>query len=135
MDAVVYDAGMLIALTGRKKKAQVEHASIMRRVRPIIPGPVLAQAWRDSPQTRYIVSRYLNDCATYTDYTVQDYKRVGVMLGDALLPAKKHPDVVDALVVLTAAKHGNAVILTSDPYDIRAYAATLPTADIVVLDM
>lgn len=133
IDAVVYDAGMLIALTGREKKAQADHTAIIRRVRPIVPGPVLAQVWRDSPPTRYIVSRYLNDCVTYTDYTIQDYKRAGVMLGDAVLAAKKHPDVVDALVALTAAKHGNTAILTSDPHDIRAYTATLPEAGIVVV--
>jgi len=53
------------------------------------------------------------------------------MLGKALLPPKKHPDAVDALVVVTAALHGPAQILTSDPEDIRAYTATLDHADII----
>jgi hypothetical protein len=38
---------------------------------------------------------------------------------------------VDALVVVTAALHGPAQILTSDPEDIRGYMATLDHADIV----
>ncbi len=130
--AVIYDTGMLIALVGRKKRAQVEHAAIARHARPVVPGPVIAQVWRDSPHTRYIFSRYLHDCTVYLNYTEQDYKRAGVMLGDAVLATKNHPDVIDALVVLTGAKHGRAVILTSDPGDIAAYAATLPKAEIDV---
>jgi hypothetical protein len=58
-------------------------------------------------------------------------KRARAMLGKALLPPKKHPDAVDALVVVTAALHGPAQILTSDPEDIRAYTATLDHADII----
>lgn len=45
------------------------------------------------------------------------------MLGAVALPPKQRPDVIDALVVLTAAGHGRAVVLTSDPEDIAAYAA------------
>jgi hypothetical protein len=46
--------------------------------------------------------------------------------------AKKRPDAIDALVVVTAALHGPAQILTSDPDDISACAATLDHADIAV---
>jgi hypothetical protein len=44
---------------------------------------------------------------------------------------KKHPDAVNALLVVTAALHGPAQILTSDPEDIRACTATLDHADII----
>ncbi len=54
------------------------------------------------------------------------------MLAEAKLPAKKRPDAIDALVVIAAALHGPAQILTSDPDDITAYAATLDHADIVI---
>ena len=50
------------------------------------------------------------------------------MLAKALLPPKKRPD---ALVVVTAALHVPAQILTSDPEDIRAYTGTLDHADII----
>jgi len=40
--------------------------------------------------------------------------------------------VVDALVVIAASLHGPAQILTSDPGDLTAYAATLDHADIVI---
>lgn len=58
-------------------------------------------------------------------------KRAGAMLGRALPPPKKRPDAVDALVVVTAALHGPAQILTSDPEGIRAYTAALDHADII----
>jgi hypothetical protein len=54
------------------------------------------------------------------------------MLAEARLPTKKRPDVIDALVVIAAALHGSAQILTSDPDDIAAYTATFNRADIVV---
>jgi hypothetical protein len=53
-------------------------------------------------------------------------------LAEAKLPPKKGPDVIDALVVIAAALHGPAQILTSDPDDITACAATLDRADIVI---
>jgi hypothetical protein len=54
------------------------------------------------------------------------------MLGKAARPAKKRPDAVDALVVITAALHGPAQILTSDPDDMVAYTRTLDHADITI---
>jgi hypothetical protein len=65
-------------------------------------------------------------------FTLDSYKRAGAMLGEAKLPAKKRPDAIDALVVIAAALHGPAQILTSDPDDITAYAATLDHADILI---
>lgn len=53
------------------------------------------------------------------------------MLAEARLPAQKKPGAIDALVVIAAALHGPAQVLTSDPGDIKAYAATLG-ADIVI---
>ena len=54
------------------------------------------------------------------------------MLGKAALPGRKQPDAIDALVVVAAALHAPAQILTSEPGDIAAYAATLDRADITV---
>jgi hypothetical protein len=54
------------------------------------------------------------------------------MLAAANLPAKKQPDAIDALVVIAAALHGPAQILTRDAGDITAYAATLDHADIAI---
>lgn len=121
---------MLIGLANRAARAQAEHAEIIKRTRPLVPGPVLAQAWRENAP---VLARYLRDCRVVTEYSELDYKRAGVMIGLATLPRKKRPDVVDALVALTAAKHEPAAVLTSDPTDIAAYLDTLPKARAVVV--
>ncbi|MDQ0795042.1 hypothetical protein [Streptomyces sp. B1I3] len=43
---------------------------------------------------------------------------------------KKRPDAVDALVALTAARHGSAVVFTSDPADLDAYLKALDAKDV-----
>jgi len=151
---VVYDSGMLVALLRGKPAAVVLHHALRAAAhRPIVIGPVLAQCWRPDPKTVHAFSQYLKDCtvpqardaaapiraaaaigggcvACARTASLDTYKRAGAMLGKALLPAKKRPDAVDALVVVTAALHGPAQILTSDPEDIRAYADALDHADI-----
>jgi hypothetical protein len=152
---VIYDSGMLVALLrGKPVAVALHHALRAAAHRPIVIGPVLAQCWRPDPKTVHAFSQYLRDCtvpqardaaapmkgiesvaagcvACARTSSLDTYKRAGAMLGAAILPAKKRPDAVDALVVVTAALHGPAQILTSDPDDIRAYAATLAQADII----
>jgi hypothetical protein len=153
---VIYDAGMLVALLRGKPAALVLHHSLRAAPhRPVIIGPVLAQAWRPDPKTVHAFSQYLQDCtvpqtrgaappvrgaagsapgcvACARTFTLDSYKRAGAMLAAATLAAKKRPDAIDALVVIAAALHGPAQILTSDPDDITAYVATLDRADITV---
>lgn len=57
---------------------------------------------------------------------------MGTASGEAALPAKKKSDAVDACVALAAAKHGSAVIFTSDPEDIQACLAVLNPPDVHV---
>ena len=152
---VVYDSGMIVALLRGKPAAVVLHRALRAAAhRPVVIGPVLAQCWRPDPKTVHAFSQYLPDCTvpqardsatpiraadTITGVCVacartaslDTYKRAGAMLGKALIPPKKRLDAVDALVVVAAALHGPAQILTSDPEDIRAYAATLDHADII----
>jgi hypothetical protein len=130
---VIYDAGMLIGLANRAARAQAQHEMNVRRARPVVPGPVLAQVWRGGGSAQAVLSRYLRDCQTFTAYSEHDYKRVGMMLGDVSLPARKRPDVIDALVALTAVEHDAIAVLTSDPLDISAYLDTLPKARTVVV--
>ncbi|MFD0504046.1 hypothetical protein ACFQ0G_15895 [Streptomyces chiangmaiensis] len=70
-------------------------------------------------------------CVTGPDLV--DWRRIGTALGQAVLPAKKRPDAVDAWVALAAVRHGSAVIFTSDPEDIRAYLAVLAPPDVHVV--
>jgi hypothetical protein len=135
---VVYDSGMLVALLRGKPAAVVLHHALRAAAhRPIVIGPVLAQCWRPDPKTVHAFSQYLKDCtvpqardatpiraadaiaggcvACARTASLDTCKRAGAMLGKALLPPKKPPDAVDALVVVTAALHGPAQILTSVP--------------------
>lgn len=131
--AVVYDTGMLIGLANRDPLALQHHARVLRSTVPLVPGPVVAQVWRAGAAVQFGLNRYLRDCRIVTEYDLTDYKRIGIMLGNVALPPKKRPDVVDALVVLTAAGHGKAVVISSDPEDIAAYATTLPKAEISIV--
>jgi hypothetical protein len=155
---VVYDSGMIIALLhGRPVALVLHHALRAAAHRPIIIGPVLAQCWRPDPATVHSFSQYLKDCtvpqasgsvppvrgsastvgcvACARTFSLDSYQRAGAMLGKAALPAKKRPDAVDALVVITAALHGPAQILTSDPDDMLAYTRTLDRADIAIANI
>jgi predicted nucleic acid-binding protein len=155
----VYDAGMLIALIDRKAKAIHLHERLNRTAhRAVVLGPVLAQVWRPHPATVHALSRIMKDCtvpqarsgavalrptdagqatcltcASAPDLT--DWQRIGSALGTADLPAKKRPDAVDALVALTAARHGSAVIFSSDPLDLSAYLNSLNARDVHVVDV
>jgi hypothetical protein len=153
---VIYDTGMLLAmLRGDAVALTLHHGLRSAPHRPIVIGPVLARAWRPDPKTVHAFSGYLKDCtvsqtrgaaspmqgkvaaragcvACAKTSTLDSCKRAGAMLAKAVLPGKKGPDAVDALVVVTAALHVPAQILTSDSDDLAAYAATLRHADITI---
>jgi len=46
---------------------------------------------------------------------------------------KKRPDTVDALVALTAARHGSTAIITSGPTDLTAYLDALHARDVRIV--
>lgn len=153
----VYDTGMLIALADRKAKAVHLHAGLKDVPhRPIVLGPVLAQVWRPKPAVVHAMAAVLKDCTIpqarssapamrpttagqtscivcATGFGITEWQRIGSALGAARLPAKKRPDVVDALVALTAARHGSAVLFTSDPADITGYLNALDAQDVRVV--
>ncbi|MFF3492527.1 hypothetical protein ACFYWS_14365 [Streptomyces sp. NPDC002795] len=153
----VYDSGMLIALADRKAKAVALHEGVRSAPhRALVLGPVLAQVWRPRPALVHSLSGVLKGCTIPQARTSEpamretkvgrpeclacaagpdlaDWRRVGTALGQAALPVKKRPDAVDAWVALAAARHGSAVIFTSDPDDIRAYLAVLAPPDVHVV--
>jgi hypothetical protein len=158
----VYDTGMLIALADRKAKAVRLHAGLRDTPhRALVLGPVLAQVWRPSPATVHALAEVMKDCtmpqarssapamrptsvgqtvcimcATGPDIT--EWQRIGSALGAAELPPKKRPDAVVALVALVAmmaARHGSAVVFTSDPADLDAYLKALDAKDVHVVQI
>jgi hypothetical protein len=130
---IVYDTGMLIGLAKRARIAHAKHEQAMRYERPIVPGPVLSQVWRDSPRLQATLSHYLKDCLIHIEYDEDDYRRVGLMLGDSRPSGKKRPDFVDALVAYTAAGQAPAAVVTSDPLDILTYLDALPRPRVAVI--
>ncbi len=153
----VYDTGMLIGLAARKAKAVRLHQGLAETPhRAVVPGPVLAQVWRPDPATVHAMSAALKECtvpqarssptalrptaagqveciACATAPDITDWRRIGTVLGNADLPAKKRPDAVDAIVAWTAVKHRSAVVFTSDPGDIGAYVEAIGAEDVHIV--
>ncbi|WP_125774254.1 PIN domain nuclease [Antribacter gilvus] len=110
MAGIVYDTGALLAAERRDVRFLAMHAEFLRAgVHPVVPVVVLAQAWRGGPQDG--ISRLLKGCQVRAD-DERTGRTAGVVCGMA-----GSSDVVDALVVTTAALLG-AVVVTSDPDDI-----------------
>ncbi|MFS0693578.1 hypothetical protein [Streptomyces nitrosporeus] len=128
----LYDAGMLIALADtRPGVALGRHREFGRTGLPVVPAPVVAQAWRGGARLAHL-ARALQECAVVCCYTEREWRRVGELIGRAHLPAKKRPDPVDGLVAMTALQIGAALIATSDVDDIQAYLDQMPGAESIV---
>lgn len=144
MTVFVYDTGALIALERKAPEALRFHERLTARPGthpPVVLVPVLAQAWRPQPGHWTVLSRVLPTCTVFSagsavpscgvcqaGHTTEDAKRAGVCAALAAVPDKKRPDAVDALVTVIAARHEDAVILTSDPDDLCAYRNALGPA-------
>jgi hypothetical protein len=151
--AVVYDAGMLIHLEQGRHRAVALHQKVLQRGghRPIVPLTVLGQVWRPGPGNCTSLEPILAGCTVYaardswqpsfdvgswgdpagpclpcaSGHTERDGKRVGALAARVTLPAKKSFDVVDALVLVVAAHHGRALVVTTDLEDMLAYRDAL----------
>ena len=108
---VVYDAAVLLAADRNDRRAWAEHkARLEFGFVPSVPAPVIAQVSRSPKQVQ--LRRFLTGCAV-----------IPLGEGDAheagrLLRKTRTADVVDAVVVTTAVRE-KAIILTSDPDDIK----------------
>ncbi len=126
MAGLTLDTGALIAADRNDREfwAFFKEAS-EREVVPVIPAPVLAQAWRSSRQAR--LAQVVNAC--FVEPLEESLARTaGELLGRA-----KVSDVVDAAVVASAAGRGD-IVLTSDPRDLRRLAAVaVGTVEIIRL--
>ena len=116
--SIAYDAGVLIAADRHDREAWLDHETRLKRRIPVVTtAPVVAQVSRSGRQAQ--LRRFLAGCDVRA-FEADDAHAVG-----RLLAATRAADVVDAHLVLTAAKVG-ALILTPDPDDLRPLATTLP---------
>lgn len=117
---MVLDSGALFALSVGDVEARAALLLAVRRGLTItIPTVVLAQVIRGGPQDA-AVNRVLKEIGEFTVITTTLARQAGVLLRKTATV-----DVVDALVATIALQQLPAVILTSDPGDLR----TLVMAD------
>lgn len=122
---VTLDAGALIALDRDDRRVVVLIArAAERRVRVTVPAGALAQAIH-RPERQVRLARLVRQATT----DVIPLDRVEALQIGKLLAASGTADVVDAHVVLTARRAGQAIV-TSDPDDLRRLD---PDAELVVL--
>jgi predicted nucleic acid-binding protein len=118
---VTYDTGALIAADRDSRQLWALHAGYWREgVVPLVPAPVLAQAWRGGARQARL-ARLLRMCDV--EPMSEDLARsVGVLAGKA-----SHDDIVDVAVAEGAIRRGDAVV-TSDEAHIAKIAAHAGTA-------
>jgi hypothetical protein len=111
MSAVVYDAAVLVAADRNERRAWAEHkVRLELGVIPLVPAPVIAQVSRSSQQAQ--LRRFLTGCVV-VPLSEGEAHEAGRLLG-----LTRTADVVDAVVVTTALGQ-KAMILTSDPVDVK----------------
>jgi len=110
MNAVVYDAAVLVAADRNERRAWAEHkVRLELGVVPLVPAPVVAQVSRSQQQVQ--LRRFLTGCVV-VPLDESEAHRAG-----RLLAMTRTADVVDAVVVTVAVRQ-KATILTGDPDDI-----------------
>jgi len=115
---VVYDAGLLIAADRNVRDVWADHrARLDMGVVATTTAPVIAQVMRSPRQVQ--LRRLLRGC-DIVGFDPSQADQVGSLLGGAELC-----DVVDAHVVLTAAKT-ESIVLTSDVEDLERLSKRLP---------
>lgn len=112
---VTYDTGALLAAERNDRRMWALHAGFLaEEVVPVVPAPVLAQAWRGGSRQANL-ARLLAMCLV-EPMSDQQARAVGVLAGRA-----RHDDIVDVTVVEGATRRRDGIV-TSDPDHIAAVA-------------
>lgn len=110
---MVLDAGALIALDRGDRDMWALLTQVHRAgQRPVVPAPVIAQAWRGGPRQARLARVLAGAELVLTDGPLS--RRAGELLGQA-----RTTDVLDALVALAAQDRPGCEVLTSDPADVH----------------
>ena len=114
MITLVFDAGMLIALERRRKRAlAIVEQLVAARIPAHVPAGVVAQVWRGSPRQHAVVRLLKAEAVRVHALDEAMAYRVGL-----LLATTGSHDVVDAHVALLA-RSLRCPVVTSDPEDLR----------------
>jgi hypothetical protein len=111
---IVLDVGALIGFERDVRSAVAPIATALRRgERVVVPAGVVAQVWRHGKRQARLARLLHTRRSEIVPLDEVAARAVGKMLSDS-----GTTDVVDASVVWCARKH-DAVVLTSDPDDLR----------------
>jgi hypothetical protein len=114
---VTYDTGALIAGGRDDRRMWALHMGfIAEEVVPVVPAPVVAEAWRGGPRQASL-ARMLAGCAI-EPMTADQARYVGELAGRA-----DHDDVADVAVAEGAARRDDEAIITSNESHIRRVLA------------
>lgn len=103
MGGITYDTGALIAAERNDRRMWALHAALLaEEVIPVVPAPVLAEAWRGGPRQASL-ARLLAMCEV-EEMTEDQAHAVGVLAGKS-----SHDDIVDVSVVEGAVRRGDAI--------------------------
>lgn len=112
---VTYDTGALIAGERNDRRMWALHAAFLaEEVVPVVPVPVLAEAWRGGAKQASL-ARLLAMCDV-EPMSEEQARQVGVLAGKA-----RHDDIVDVTVVEGALRRGDGIV-TSNESHIRRIA-------------
>jgi hypothetical protein len=112
---LILDTGALIAFDrGNAPIRAALRLGLEHGAEVALPAGVLAQAWRDAGRQANL-ARLVDDPRVHTE----DLTRTRAKATGVLCARSGTADVVDASVVLCARSRRDAVILTSDPDDLR----------------
>jgi hypothetical protein len=113
---VTYDTGALVAGERNDRRMWALHAGFLAEgVAPVVPAPVLAEAWRGGARQASLV-RLLAMCSI-EPMGENEARHVGVLAGKTA-----HDDVVDVAVVEGAIRRDDGIV-TSNEDPIRRIAS------------
>lgn len=110
MTGVTYDTGALIAGERNDRRMWALHAGFLaEEVAPVVPAPVLAEAWRSGPRQASL-ARLLAMCEV-EPMSEEQARHVGVLSGKS-----DHDDIVDVAVVEGALRRRDAVVTSNEDH-------------------
>lgn len=116
--AVTYDTGALIAADRGERRMWARHQALLKqREVPTVPAPVLAQGWRGEGR-QALLAKLLVGC------DIESLDDIQARLVGALAASAGTSDIVDATVV-EAALRRHAMVISSDPEDLRLIASAI----------
>lgn len=125
MSGITFDTGALIALDRNNREVWAFlRRSVERGEVPTVPTVVVAQAWRGSARQARL-ARALSICQSEA-LDEELARRAGALCGRS-----GTADIVDAVVVESAARH-HGLVLTGDSGDLE-YLARHVTSDVTVV--